>query len=381
LFVTASAGFSGSAVKVRFLCGEISKSQPGFYINSFMKKSLFPLSAISSPASVLTFSLAAAVSLCLLSACGGAMQSTRPVGADSIGAVSDNGNSLPLPMRAHINPFSSSSDPVNVDTVTDTLSSAATAGSATSSPSPAPAKAMPKPGSKDFDPSTLAPGSLKQDFVSRGLLIPTVYYKPIFNEDVNNCKDADKVNLRGPKNEVLTLVCPKAKAACELQGSCMIQQKGGITSFNFIDEAVRGYPHFSKVNLDVCPFGLGVQEACLDPFFNVAADLNFFKAGDVIFVPALVGLTLPGGAKHTGFLIVRDSGGGIEGNNRFDFFSGFYDWRDAENPFTKLKLTDKATRLPYYYVKGETASKVKAARNYPSIPGFQKGVSPSLNGK
>lgn len=320
------------------------------------------------------------------------MQATHPVGASDDSAGTLYGQGAPLPGQIRMNPFSSSVDPENQDgdqipvadnsaqanppsTTPTTLPTSQTGAGQTK---PAPTKPTPKPGSKDFDPSVLAPGSRKEDFVSRGMLTPTVYYKPIFNEDVNKCKEDEKVNLRGTDNKVIASVCPKTKAACDLQGSCMVQQGGTLTSYNFVDEATKGYPHFSKVSLDVCPFGLGVKEACLDPFFNVAADMNFSKAGDVIFVPALVGLTLPGGAKHNGFLIVRDSGGGIEGIGRFDFFSGFYDWKDTENPFSKMKLTDKATKLPYYSVKGTTALKIKADRNYPSLPGFQKGTAPSF---
>lgn len=34
---------------------------------------------------------------------------------------------------------------------------------------------------------------------------------------------------------------------------------------------------------------------CLDPYFTVAADLNFYKLGDVIFVPQFVGEVMPDG--------------------------------------------------------------------------------------
>src|SRR6185312_3564479 len=319
----------------------------------------------------------------MISACGGVMTATKPISSSTAtdsSAIYD-GQMKRQDWWGGVTPFSSSMAPENQDD--GAIPASAPAASVSAAPAVAqpgaPTKPVAQPGSKDFDPSTLAPGSKKEDFVAKGLLTPTVYYKPIFNEDQDKCSADEKVNLRGVNNAVLATVCPKAKDACDLQGSCMIQQNGKITSYNYVDQTVKGYPHFSVVDLNVCPFGLGVRESCLDPFYNVAADMDYFKAGDVIFVPALVGLALPGGMKHTGFLIVRDSGGGIDGNNRFDFFSGFYDWRDSTNPFNKLKLTDKSTKIPYYQVKGATALTVQAARNDPSRPGCQKVVAPTVS--
>jgi hypothetical protein len=71
---------------------------------------------------------------------------------------------------------------------------------------------------------------------------------------------------------------------------------------------------------------------------------------------------------HDGFFVIRDRGRGINGKGRFDFFSGFFSWRNSTNPFTKIGLTDQSTNVPYYKVTGERASRIKNLRGYPGLP-------------
>ncbi len=221
-----------------------------------------------------------------------------------------------------------------------------------------------------FDPSQLAPGTLKSDFISSGLIVPTVYYRPIIDDD-KACEDSKRVNLRGEGGTVLDRVCPSTKSACIMQGSCTLVKNGETKAYNFSD-IVGGLSEFFADDVDKCPFGFGVNLICLDPFYTVAADPNFHKAGDVIFIPALVGIDVVNGKKHSGFLIVRDIGGGIVGKDRFDFYSGSFDWRNSKNPFAKIKLTDKDTRLQYYKVVGQSAKLVLQKRGYPSLPFLKK---------
>lgn len=214
-----------------------------------------------------------------------------------------------------------------------------------------------------FDPSQLVPGTRPQDFIEKGNVVPTIYYQATMVDDETTCAAISKVSMKSKTGSELMKVCFKTLAQCLLQGSCLIIRHGEIRSFN-----VAGLKSFVELKDGDCQFGFGVQSICLDPFYSVAADMRYHKAGEVLFLPALVGGVLPDGSKHSGFMVVRDRGGAIKGPHRFDFYSGPTHYRDEDNLFAKLKLGDKGTRLIYYQVKGESARAFLESRNYPKLP-------------
>lgn len=199
-----------------------------------------------------------------------------------------------------------------------------------------------------------------------GILKPTVYYFPVLDEDINTCEDSTKMDLHGAGGKVLLRVCPETEDACRLQGSCAIIQNEKSYSFNFLG-LYEGQKRFFPIE-DKCFFGFGVSNICLDPYYSIAADLSIYKPGQVIFVPAAVGLELPDGSKHNGYFVIRDRGSHIKGIGRFDFFSGEYSWRNPKNPFKKIKLGDIRSAMPYYLILGELANKVLEIRGYPNLP-------------
>lgn len=205
------------------------------------------------------------------------------------------------------------------------------------------------------------------DMEGPGVLKPTVYYFPVINEDTKGCPLPTKQPLHGAGGKILGHVCKETAEACGLQGSCAIVQNGQMKTYNIIGR-FEGQDRFFEIEKEGCRFGYGVQSSCLDPFFTLAADLNIYKPGEVIFVPAVVGLVLPDGTVHDGYFIIRDQGRGIVGRGRFDFYSGYYSWLDQKNPFNKLGLGDVKTNIPYFRVRGETAKKILAARSYPKLP-------------
>src|SRR3989338_7761429 len=103
---------------------------------------------------------------------------------------------------------------------------------------------------------------------------------------------------------------------------------------------------------------------CIDPYFSLAADLSIYKLGDVIYIPDAVGLQLPGGSQHNGYFIVRDTGGGIKGHGRFDFFSGFDSLKNPSHPFRKLQFNDRTTHVPFFLVTGSVAQEILDMRNF-----------------
>ncbi|WP_413943366.1 hypothetical protein [Bdellovibrio sp. HCB-162] len=221
------------------------------------------------------------------------------------------------------------------------------------------------------NPSAL-PAPAQAEMNGPGVLKPTVYYFYVVNEDKNTCSANTKVTMHGTGGKALLKVCPKTAEACGLQGSCAIVQKGVTRAFNVIGR-VDGQDHFFEIEKNGCRFGYGVNSSCLDPFYTLAADLTIYKPGEVIYVPAVVGLELPDGSKHSGYFVIRDKGRGIIGRGRFDFFSGYFSWLDPKNPFNKLGLGDVKTNIPYYRVTGESAKKFLLSRKYPQIPVHANG--------
>lgn len=240
-----------------------------------------------------------------------------------------------------------------------------------------PAKTSPKPEvpvkeeevvTESAEEEPEVPSIAKSEMVGPGVLKPTVYYYVVLNEDTNACPANTKVPLYGQGGKTLLKVCPKTASACSLQGTCGVTQKGETHTFNIIGR-FEGQDRFFEIPEDGCRFGYGVRSSCLDPFYTLAADLTIYSPGEVIFIPAVVGLVLPDGSKHSGYFVIRDRGRGIKGLGRFDFFTGHYSWLNKNNPFKKLGLGDVKTNIPYYRIKGEAAKKVQAYRAYPDLPG------------
>jgi 3D (Asp-Asp-Asp) domain-containing protein len=202
---------------------------------------------------------------------------------------------------------------------------------------------------------------------SKGTVTPSVYFFAAINEDRNTCAVYERKDLVDPDGKLLDRVCPKTLAECDLQGTCLIRRNGKNRLFN-VHSKRDGTSRFFEMTRTQCRYGYGVQSSCLDPFYTVAADLSIYKPGDVLFIPGVVGTQLPDGSKHSGYFIVRDRGRGIVGKGRFDFYSGFMSWRDAQNPLVKLGLSDKKNRIPYYKLKGELVNKILSERGFPFLP-------------
>lgn len=203
------------------------------------------------------------------------------------------------------------------------------------------------------------------DVSLKGRLRPTVYYYPVINEDRRKCdRKRDLIDSDGKR---LARVCEATRASCRLQGSCAIIKNGKKRTFN-IKGQVDGIDRFFETTKDACRFGYGVKSSCLDPFYTVAADLNIYRPGDVIYVPIVRGIELPDGSKHSGYFLVRDAGRNIIGKTRFDFFTGHISWRDDENPFTKAGLANKANKFEFMKIKGKKAQAFSDLRSYPKLP-------------
>ncbi len=179
------------------------------------------------------------------------------------------------------------------------------------------------------------------------LVTATIYYTPDYSDlDSGSCADKKNINISDSKNHTKSYsLCEKAVNGCKMQGSCIVQVAQNKVLINYHKKYNNEF-YFKTVNTSVCPYGLGdstdsfvsYKIMCLDPYRSVAADLSIYRLGDVIYMPELVGIALPNGLVHDGYLIVRDSGGSIKGVGRFDFFTGFQNTSKKINPFARLGL-------------------------------------------
>lgn len=198
------------------------------------------------------------------------------------------------------------------------------------------------------------------------VLTPSIYYKPTIHQADTRCASAQMRALISPAGDTLTRLCSQDYDNCLLQGSCWVEEGGEWTSYNY-HSTKESVPRFTQVDVAKCPFGYGAKSICLDPYFSVAADLNIYHAGDVIYIPRLVGALLPHGETHDGYLIVRDAGGSIKGAGRFDFFTGFLDHRQPGNTLAKLGFGDPQNRFEYRMASADEKILIQKKRNYPGL--------------
>ncbi|OFZ31606.1 MAG: hypothetical protein A2622_03215 [Bdellovibrionales bacterium RIFCSPHIGHO2_01_FULL_40_29] len=202
---------------------------------------------------------------------------------------------------------------------------------------------------------------------------PTVYYIPQYDQTTMAC--SERKSIKSKLGKEIISVCKEIYDDCVMQGTCEITQNGESFLLNVAGK-VEGERRFQRLQHSVCVFGKGAvrdreksfKVMCIDPYFSLAADLSIYKLGDVIYIPDAVGLQLPGGSQHNGYFIVRDTGGGIKGHGRFDFFSGFDSLKNPSHPFRKLQFNDRTTHVPFFLVTGSVAQEILDMRNFPLLP-------------
>lgn len=206
--------------------------------------------------------------------------------------------------------------------------------------------------------------------------IGTVYYLPVYGEK-RNCERKEYAQLKDESDKLLAQLCKAEIWNCAMQGSCFYVDDKGVSLFAYKkivkievpgNKEIVTQPRF-RLNKEftLCPQGMGAHRVCLDPYRSIAADPKFHKIGHVIYVPVLKGQKLPNNEIHDGYMVVRDTGGNIKGEGRFDFFIGFDDYRG--HLFSKLGLADKKSGpFVYHLVPESIAEKVRKARRFPMAP-------------
>lgn len=200
------------------------------------------------------------------------------------------------------------------------------------------------------------------------LLTPSIYYKPVIHKENEKCLSNDLRDMKDASGKILATLCSSNYRNCLMQGSCYVLSKGSTKMVGYAGINKDGTYKFTEVDYKRCPYGWGVKQICVEPYFSIAADMDYYKAGDVIYVPKLVGVALPDGQVHDGYLVVRDEGGGIKGKARFDFFTGLLDHLSKQNPFARLGFGDPDNRFEFKKVTDDEAAQALKRRNYPGIP-------------
>lgn len=210
---------------------------------------------------------------------------------------------------------------------------------------------------------------------AKKLITPTIYHIVNIDERNLNCTVESQKQLRTKSEELLATVCAKSYQACVLQGTCRVHLKDETLLLN-VSTRINGEYRFINLTSDLCRYGHGpnrdqrqtFKKMCLDPYHSIAADLSIYKLGDVIYIPAFVGLKLENQETHDGYFIVRDSGSNIKGYGRFDFFLGDGLQNASRQSFLSLGLVDKNTHYPYFLVDENYAKKILSDRNFPYLP-------------
>ncbi len=207
---------------------------------------------------------------------------------------------------------------------------------------------------------------------SKKLITPTVYYIPQFDQADSSC--GVMLDMKDKSGKVILTVCKDSYDSCVMQGTCLVK-KSELKILINVGSQVNGERRFVNITDSACSFGQGAthdsakvyKAMCLDPYYSIAADLDIYKLGAVIYVPSFAGVLLPNGVLHDGYFVVRDSGGSIKGYGRFDFFSGFDSYKNKSNPFAIHGFADKSFNAPYFVVTGQKEAETLKARSFPKL--------------
>lgn len=204
-------------------------------------------------------------------------------------------------------------------------------------------------------------------------LTPGLYFLPIINVKNLSCDSADIRSIQNSAKRTIARLCHSDYKTCVKQGVCLLQESAGLRMINFPTRRGSTPSSISDKMKRECPYGLGVKDVCLDPYYTIAADLKFYKLGDVVFIPSVRGLKLPNGDVHEGYFVVRDSASKTatldkkSADKYFDFFIGFDSDADSDNAFKKLGLSNRKNHFKFQAVPDDVAAQVRRKRGYPKI--------------
>lgn len=181
-----------------------------------------------------------------------------------------------------------------------------------------------------------------------GKFRPTFYR--ILDESADEWSGKDETEpILTPDGDLIKEVGARFKRHLDIEGSGRLSD-GRIVN---ITRQVDGEARYSVVRN--APYGLGDHGYKLIPFRTLAVDPRVIPLGTVLYVPDLVGVRLPTGELHDGYVFAHDTGGGITGD-RIDVFVGFEN--DVNNTLTRARRIGDMQALEIYQVDNETATRL-----------------------
>lgn len=211
----------------------------------------------------------------------------------------------------------------------------------------------------------------------------STYSTPYYKTEASCLSDKTR-KVKTTDGKVLAKICAEQYQECMYKGACVLESKSGQKlglSYEKYDE-IKNQSYFTKIDLEKCPYGYGKGRvsakvagvACLLPYFSASADPLKYKLGDVIFVQDLVGLNLPTGQVHDGFVVITDHATGYidTGSRNFSFFTGFEDSKDKNNSFAAIGLSDPSTVFKFRKATAAETKKTQAKRGFKVLKTFEK---------
>lgn len=169
------------------------------------------------------------------------------------------------------------------------------------------------------------------------------YYLIVFEDDYTGEKDTDLYSSDGT---VIATTTDAFAEAVSMEGTGYLSDGSLINEYGECEFGEYGIC-FIKVTDPECDFGFGSEDNCLKPFRTVAADYSVLPYGTKLYVPAFVGLTMPGenGFVHDGCVTVEDTG--VSGEH-IDFFvekEAYYETIDhALGEITEVEIFISSTK-------------------------------------
>jgi 3D (Asp-Asp-Asp) domain-containing protein len=189
--------------------------------------------------------------------------------------------------------------------------------------------------------------SAYSDYLSNPTKAPVVgkfkntYYYIIDESDEKYLNLPRTEKILDAQDNILAYVSLRFKRDLIMEGSGKLLD-GRVVNF---DKKINNESRFHITPFD---FGRGVGNCPLIPYYTVAIDPKIVPLGSLLYIDELVGMKLPDGSIHNGFVWAHDIGSAIQ-NYRIDIFVGFDKKGEAllKHQITHLKpLTVRIIKNP-----------------------------------
>lgn len=208
--------------------------------------------------------------------------------------------------------------------------------------------------------ATTPPVLNTRDLIPNVALKPTTYH--IAYEDKTSCvgryngrtfNGSERKEILTPEGDLIAVVCGRYYYRLAMEGTGVLSAANGGHTVNWKAD-------WRFIILTQCTYGRGEEEKCLLPYHTIAANNTIYPVGTILYIPDVVKrkVTLPNGDFHSGYFVVRDTGGAFTGAGpeRVDLFVAGQE--DHDNIFINKKI-HKPSTFPSFVVIDESKEKIE----------------------